>query len=185
MSTEQARQPAGSPDGGQFAGSAGAESGTTLAPTSEPIPVVLCEDCAVHQENESPDPDYSNNSTCEECHEAGVDCDHSGHADDDFSDAPCGKCSTTLAGRRVHYAYWGTPEPTRLRGMAAGDRISTPEGDATVLYVGEQPAGAYAPGSVGVTYQPDGYAAPRTLNVGPYDTPPTHLEATQQQGDAR
>lgn len=77
----------------------------------ESIPVVLCGDCANHQENESPNPMYSSNSSCEDCHEAGVECNHDGHATEDFSSSGCGECSTTMAGERHHYAYRPDEDP--------------------------------------------------------------------------
>ena len=71
--------------------------------------IVLCADCHEHQSNVSPSPLYSNNSSCESCHEAGVDCPHEGFADIDFSSRPCGICGTTLAGSRHHYQEYETP----------------------------------------------------------------------------
>lgn len=73
---------------------------------SSTAPVKLCQDCTIRQENEAPDPAYTSNSTCESCHEAGTDCDHEGHAPEDFDSSPCAKCGSTLAGSRHHYAYW-------------------------------------------------------------------------------
>jgi len=105
--TTQPRQPAGSPQGGQFTTTPGGEEGDTLHIRDlSSTEVVLCVDCAVGQEYENPDPNYASNSCCPTCWEEERECDHEGHIMETFSTTPCDKCGTNQAGERFHYTYW-------------------------------------------------------------------------------